>query len=38
MKGIGALPLADWINAGVDWLSKFTGFFNSITAFFPGYH
>lgn len=34
MKGIGALPLADWINAGVDWLSKFTGFFNSITAFF----
>ncbi|WP_244054891.1 glycine/betaine ABC transporter permease, partial [Ligilactobacillus pabuli] len=34
MGSIKALPLADWVNAGVDWLSQFTGFFNSITAFF----
>ncbi|GBG94254.1 glycine betaine/carnitine/choline ABC transporter permease protein [Ligilactobacillus salitolerans] len=31
---IGQLPLADWINSGVDWLSQFTGFFNGVTAFF----
>ena len=31
---IGQIPLADWINSGVDWLSQFTGFFNSVTIFF----
>lgn len=31
---IGQLPLADWINSGIDWLTQFTGFFNGITNFF----
>ncbi len=28
---ISQLPLADWINEFVDWLTQFTGFFNGIT-------
>lgn len=30
---MGQLPLADWINALVKWLTQFTGFFNAITNF-----
>lgn len=30
---MGQLPLADWINDLVQWLTQFTGFFNAVTNF-----
>ncbi|WP_125771260.1 ABC transporter permease [Companilactobacillus furfuricola] len=33
MTNIPQIPLADWIDAFVDWLVKFTGFFNGVTNF-----
>ncbi|MQS75349.1 ABC transporter permease [Companilactobacillus halodurans] len=36
MASIPKLPLADWIDGFVDWLVKFTGFFNAITNFIGG--
>ncbi len=33
MFNIPKLPLEDWVNSGVDYLAKFTGFFDAISNF-----
>lgn len=33
---ISKLPLSDWVNSFVTWLTQFTGFFNGITSFIGG--